>query len=66
MFFQSTLCPKEMHVAYATLRTKADRKPMLHCFFDQRISWLEFNDDLPQFNSDHPELAHYQKVRKQL
>ena len=63
MFFKSTLCPGEVHVTRANLETKAPKEPGFHCFWEERVSWLDFADDLPKLTADGEELAHY-KTRK--
>ncbi|MBL6953194.1 MAG: GFA family protein [Alphaproteobacteria bacterium] len=63
LFFASDLAPGEIHVARALIKGDIDRAPAANVFHDQRVHWLEVTGDLAVYNSDGPELAHYQSVK---
>ena len=63
LFFESSLCPGEMHVTRASLPAVIDREPQLHCFYDQHASWATVGDSLPRYPSDAEGLAKYRAVR---
>lgn len=62
MFFASTLCPGEIHIARPYFDGEIDLKPVAHVFFDQHAQWFPLNDDLPKLDADHPMLEKYQAV----
>ena len=62
MFFASTLCPGEIHIAYGALLSPADRLPKAHVFTEHRVAWFDFNDALAHYRGDGPELAKYRAV----
>ena len=62
MLFASKLNPGEMHVAQALIEGNADHEPELHCFPEQRVDWVKFDDSLPSVTADSEALAHYKKV----
>lgn len=64
LFFASTLCPGEMHVARAALAGPIDREPACHVFYDQHADWFEASDALPKYTSDEPGLAKFRAVRR--
>lgn len=64
LFFASSLCPGEVHVARAAIPGEVDRAPECHVFFDQRADWVELGDDLPRFEGADPMLAKYDAVKR--
>ena len=62
LFFASTLCPGELHIARALLDGDPDLVPELHCFWDQHVDWATCGDTLPRYDSTHPGLARYRAV----
>jgi hypothetical protein len=62
MFFTSSLCPGEVHIALAHIDGPIDREPGLHVFFDSHVEWFPFTDALPRLSGESEELAHYKKV----
>ena len=63
MFFESSLCPGEIHVTRSSLPAVIDREPQLHCFYDQRVDWASVGDSLPRYASDAAGLAKYRVVK---
>jgi len=63
LFFASTLCPGEMHIARPAIKGPIDREPQCHVFYDQHADWIEVGDKLPRYTSDEPGLAKYEVVR---
>lgn len=50
MTYEADWCKEEIHF-YISLMDEPDKfTPERHVFYDQHISWLELNDDLPQFS----------------
>ena len=49
MLFMSTRWPDEVHVARASLVTKADITSVGHIHFDQHAPWFPFEDSLPRW-----------------
>ena len=64
LFFASSLCPGEVHVARASVPGEVDRAPECHVFHDQRVDWVELGDGLPRFDGDDPMLAKYRAVAR--
>ena len=62
LFFQSRQSPNEMHIALATADSDFSIKPSSHVFYDQHVSWLEINDDLPRIDSQSVSLAAYSVI----
>ena len=52
LFFSTQLAPGEIHVTRASLPGEIDRRPELHCFFDQHADWTSVGDELPRYDSD--------------
>jgi hypothetical protein len=63
LFFESSLCPGEIHVTRASLPAVIDRAPQLHCFYDQHVDWVTVDDGLPRYASDAEGLAKYRVVK---
>jgi hypothetical protein len=63
LFFASTICPGEIHVARPALHGAIDREPQCHVFFDQRVAWAEVGDSLPRYATDDPGLAKFKAVK---
>ncbi|MEX1993748.1 MAG: GFA family protein [Steroidobacteraceae bacterium] len=64
LFFASTLCPGEIHVARPAIPGPIDREPQCHVFYDQRVDWHAVGDQLPRYTSDEPGLAKFKAVRR--
>jgi hypothetical protein len=64
LFFASTICPGEIHVARAAFAGAIDREPNCHIFYDQRAEWCEAGDGLPKYTSEEPGLAKFKAVRR--
>ena len=62
LFYTSSLCPGEVHIALANIQGSIDRPLDAHVFFDAHVDWLEFSDDLPRFDKDSELLEIYKKV----
>ena len=62
LFYASTICPGEIHVARPAFPGAIDREPQCHVFFDQRVDWAEVGDRLPRFSTDDPGLAKFRAV----
>lgn len=65
MFYVSTVCPGEIHVARALVDGAIDREPGAHVFFDQKVAWLRIDDTLPRFDSDSDALWKFRKIEAQ-
>lgn len=48
LFCESTLHPDRIDIVLANMREPIDRKPQLHCWFDDRADWVEVDDGLPR------------------
>ncbi len=46
----------------ANISGDVDRAPAYHCFVDEKVDWLQLDDDLTLLRGDDPELAHYSRV----
>ena len=64
LFFASTLCPGEIHVARPAIQGNIDRAPQGHLFWDQRVAWIEVGDSLPRYRGDEPQLAKFTAVKR--
>ena len=62
LFYKSSLCPGEIHIALANVHGNIDRRPEVHVFFDSHVDWFSFSDDLLQLDSDNEFLAEFKKV----
>jgi len=62
MFYRSSVCPGEIHVALACMDGKIDREPELHVFFDDHVDWFSFPDDLAKLDGDSELLANFKPV----
>lgn len=62
LFFASTACPGEIHVARPAIPGPIDREPQCHVFYDQRADWVQVGDSLPRYSSDDPGLAKFKDV----
>ena len=63
LFFASTICPSEIHVARPAIQGSIDREPQCHVFYDQHADWIEVGDALPRYTSEEPGLQKYRSVR---
>jgi hypothetical protein len=63
LFFASTLCPGELHIALASATTPIDRQPSLNCFVDQRAPWAPIDESLGSLGSGSQQLARYRTVQ---
>jgi len=64
LLFRSTLAPGEVHIARACADGPIDRPPGLHVFYDARVEWMSFADDLPKYDREHAGLAKYQVIAR--
>ncbi|CAN5912030.1 GFA family protein [soil metagenome] len=55
LFFRSSRWPGELHIARAGFTGPVDRAPEGHDYYDTRVEWFAFDDDLPK--SLEPEQA---------
>ena len=62
LFYTSSLCPGEVHIALANVEGKIDREPELHVFFDSRVDWFSCSDELVRLDSDSELLEQFKKV----
>ena len=62
LFFASTACPGEIHVARPAFPGPIDREPQCHVFYDQRADWIEVGDSLPRYTREDPDLAKFKDV----
>lgn len=46
LFFRSARWPGELHIALANVSGEADLAPRLHTYWDSRVAWFEFTDEL--------------------
>jgi len=63
MFYRSSVCPGEMHIALANVQGSVDPKPQVHVFFDSHVDWFSFGDDLARLDSDSDFLAQFKQVK---
>ena len=52
LFFQAQRWPGEMHISRAAIPGPIDRKPAGHFWYDRRIDWMDYKDDLPHFGGE--------------
>jgi hypothetical protein len=64
LFFASSVCPGEIHVARPAFPGEIDREPQCHVFYDQRVGWVEVGDSLPRRTSEDPGLANFRVVKR--
>jgi hypothetical protein len=62
LFFRSTLCPGEIHLARAALFADPDRAPQYNCFTDEIVQWGKMHESLVPLAADHPELKKYRAI----
>lgn len=62
MFYRSSLCPGEIHIARPYIVSPLDKLPDAHVFFDQRTDWFAVSDDLAKITTDHEALVKYKKI----
>lgn len=65
LFYKASLCPGEVHIALAHMRGPIDRRPELHVFFDARVDWFHYGDELPRLDRDSELLANFRQVEVQ-
>lgn len=51
LLFESTRWPKEIHVARAAIKAEMAQMPGAHVFYDNRVPWLDVDDELPKISS---------------
>jgi len=49
MSFESTRWPGQIHLYAVSRNDPDDYVPDLHCYYAERLSWLELKDDLRKF-----------------
>jgi hypothetical protein len=62
LFYRSSVCPGEVHVALACMDGKIDREPELHVFYDEHVDWVSVRDDLPKLSGDSELLENFKQV----
>lgn len=62
LFFESSLCPGEVHVTRANLVGGGLPLPKWNCFVEQRVEWAFNGDKLVDLRGDSDALAKYQAV----
>ena len=62
LFFRSQLAPGELHVALACVDDPSAFRPTAHIFWEARVAWFPFTDDLPKVERDAKSLAKYQVI----
>lgn len=62
MFFKSSMCPGELHVARALIAGDIDRQPEQHDFYDQSPKWYIAKDHLPAVMTTDEALARYKQI----
>jgi hypothetical protein len=65
MFFMSSVCPGEVHIALACMSDAVDQEPKAHVFYDHHVEWLKTADDLPRLGSNAEVLAKYRDIEKE-
>ena len=63
LFYASTVCPGEIHVARSAFPGAIDREPQCHVFYDQHADWIEVGDSLPRYTGEDAGLAKFKAVR---
>lgn len=46
--YQADLYPHEIHFYLGTLENSAELLPQFHVFYEEKLPWLEIEDDLPR------------------
>ena len=64
LFYASSICPGEIHVARPAFPGAIDREPQCHIFFDQRVDWADPGDRLPRHLTDDHGLAKFKAVSR--
>ncbi len=64
LFFASTLCPGEIHVARPAIAGPIDREAECHVFYDQHADWIEVGDRLPRYTAEEQGLAKFKAVTR--
>ena len=59
LFFRSQLAPGETHVALACVDDQSELEPTAHVFWEARVAWFPFTDDLPKTDREAASLAKY-------
>lgn len=56
LFFRSQRWPGEMHIVLANLHGDADRAPMVHAYWEERVPWiaLDTHDGLQRIGDPQP------------
>jgi hypothetical protein len=62
LFYASTLCPGELHIARALIDGTVDREPTSHVFADHAVPWIRLDDDLRRYDAAHDGLAKFAAV----
>lgn len=62
LFFKSSLCEGELHIARATFNESIDTLPEQHDFFDQTQEWAMPDADIPKVLSCDASLARYKEI----
>ncbi len=62
LFFTSSLCPGEIHVARALVQGEEVERPQYHCFVEEKVEWVSIDDSLGRLEGASLELARYRDV----
>ncbi len=62
LFFESQLCPDEIHVTRANLSGEGLPFPKWNCFIEQKVVWADGLESLIPLSGDSKELSHYKAV----
>ena len=62
LFFKSSLCKGELHIARACFNEEIDTLPEQHDFFDQTQGWARPDADIPKVLSSDDSLARYKDI----
>ena len=53
MLFKDDRFPNLVSVQIGTLDNASKYAPQFHIYYDDRVTWLEINDDLPKFSAEY-------------
>ena len=48
LLFESSNTPDRVEIVLANMQGSIDREPDLHCWFDDRVDWVDVQDGLPR------------------
>jgi hypothetical protein len=62
IFYRSELAAGEIHVALACVDDQTPFTPDAHIFWEARVPWCSFSDDLPKVERDAKAIAKFQAL----